>query len=77
VKPLTPKMERALHFAIDNGAVFPGYNERKGSRYTVAFQTIKALESRGLIVMSISPDGGSMGRPTAEGRTVASLLTSS
>lgn len=59
----------ALQAASESGAVCAGYNTRRnGSRFYVAYPTLRALHRRGLLALVISPDGGVMGRITDAGR---------
>lgn len=57
---MTP-MEKAIEIAKRNGAVFAGKNGNgKGGLVTVSASTIRGLELRGLVTVSIGPDGGMM-----------------
>ncbi len=78
MKNLTQKMEFALNEAKASGAVFAGHSvDRRGRRIQHAASTLGALARRGLLALSIGPDGGMMGRLTPEGENTVVLLQSS
>jgi len=62
-KPMTKPMEKAIEIAKCNGAVFAGKNSNgRGGLVTVSVSTIRGLERRDLVVVSIGPDGGMMAK---------------
>jgi len=70
---LTSEMERVLEIAIGEGFVCAGaYYTNRGSRERdIAASTLRALASRGLLAVGLSPDGGMCGRPTNAARALA------
>jgi len=66
---LSEPMRKALAVAINGGMVFAGYDvSRKGSKFLTSAKTLTALAKLGYITLTISPDGGTFGRVTEEGR---------
>jgi hypothetical protein len=76
---LTPSMIAALSYAATNnqGLVFAGQDVRKGCRITTSGKSMLALETRGLLVVSLSTEGGLVGRITDAGRDVFESLSKS
>jgi hypothetical protein len=63
-KPLTAKMQAALNIAMsDAGEVHAGTDIHNGRVVRTSASTMRALEARGLLVISVSPEGGLVGRP--------------
>ena len=78
---LTSAQRKALAYAADeregDGCVFAGRSvTRRGSVFEVAASTIRALERRGLVTTSISPDGGVMATITDAGRAALAEVSS-
>jgi hypothetical protein len=63
-------MQKAIELAKLNGAVFAGWNEYKGIRTKVSSSTLYGMERRDLLVITVGPDGGMMGRLTTTGLAV-------
>ena len=59
---ITTAMVGALNAISREGRVFAGRNVYKGRGFMVAASTLIALERRGKVVLSISPDGGMIAR---------------
>lgn len=59
---LTAPMVRALAILNRDGAVFAGANVHKGRVEVVSASTLRGLERRGRVVLSVGPDGGMMAR---------------
>ena len=70
----TEKQHHAMTLALRHGAVFAGKGnrgERHGSMSDPVFgSTLRNLERRGLLGLSIGPDGGMMGCPTEHARSL-------
>lgn len=65
---LSQPMILALQRAIKSGAVFAGTGaSERGAVERHSAKALQGLERRGLLTLHISPDGGTMGRPTAAG----------
>jgi len=61
---LTPKMQQILDLVTKRGGMFAGHDvDDRGWQINVPASTLRALEKRGLITLSISPDGGMMALP--------------
>lgn len=60
---LTPAMERALAEARQFGVVFAGSTVQGVRVVRHSASTLMALARRELLILSIGPDGGMVGRP--------------
>ena len=58
---LSEPMREALSFARDSGGtLYAGRNVIRGRSLVVNARTLDGLASRGLVTLSVSPDGGMM-----------------
>ena len=74
---LTAKMIYAMRIAKLDGGVVAGKSiDRRGSVCTVFASTLRALASRGLVRLSIGPDGGMAATLTADGANSLTLIDS-
>lgn len=58
----TPAQQAAMTRILRDGFVYAGTNTHKGRVERTAASTLRALERKGLVVLSLSPDGGMMAR---------------
>ena len=61
---LTDTMKWVLEDVRKRGIAFAGRNVVDGKAYDIRATVLRALELRGLVTISTSPDGGLMARPT-------------
>jgi len=74
---LTDKMVYAMRIAkVDSGVVAGKSIDWRGSVCVVFASTLRALASRGLMTLSIGPDGGMAASLTAKGENCLTLIDS-
>lgn len=70
---LSPAMVAMLAFAVRQGGwLVAGDTCESGRKITVSASTVRALASRGMVTLSLSPDGNMMGTLTSAGRAAVS-----